>query len=246
MTSGSTAIDGFLASTGAAAASFASSCAAFEVRLEPDAEDTDRAGDVLDALLAEILERDVFQAIADLIAHRARNTDAAGLGQHFQARRHVDAVAKDVVALNDHIAKIDADAKLHPPRRRDVDIALRHPALNLGGAQHRIDDAVEFDQHAVAGGLDDAAAILGDGRIDQFDPMGLQTRKRTRLVSLHEPTVADHVSGEDRCEPSLWSRHIHLLGSLTKQSSRSCNLANVRAGRKCLRPYDQSIPSACM
>jgi hypothetical protein len=31
---------------------------------------------------------------------------------------------------------------------------------------HRIDDAGKLDQQAVAGGLDDAAAVLGDLRID--------------------------------------------------------------------------------
>ena len=90
------------------------------------------------------------------------------------------------------------------------------PALNLGSAQHRICDAVEFDQHAVASGLDDSAAVFRDGRIDEFDPMGLETRECSRLVDLHQPTVADHVGGEDRCEPALWSRHVHLFGSFTE------------------------------
>ena len=220
MTSGSTAIDGFLEIAVAAAASFASSGAGFGVRLKPDPKDADRTGDVLDALVAEILEFDVFQSLADLVAHGARNTDAAGLGEHFQAGRDIDAVAKDVVVLDDHVAEIDADAKLHPPRRRDVGVAPRHPALDLGSAQHRIDDAVEFDQHAVASGLDDAAAVLCNGRIDQLDPMGLETRERARLVDLHQPAIADHVGGEDRCEPALWSRHVHLFGSLTEASSR--------------------------
>src|SRR5207244_4057020 len=75
-------------------------------------------------------------------------------------------VAKDVVFLNDHIAKIDANAKLNPPGRRNVGVASGHPALNLDPAQHRVGDAVEFDQHAVASSLDDSAAVLGDGRID--------------------------------------------------------------------------------
>jgi hypothetical protein len=55
--------------------------------LEPDPKDADRTGDVLDAPVAEILEFDVFQSLADLIAHCARNTDAAWLGEHFQAPR---------------------------------------------------------------------------------------------------------------------------------------------------------------
>ncbi|MGY3156261.1 hypothetical protein ACVW0V_005401 [Bradyrhizobium elkanii] len=175
-----------------------------------DAEDPDRARDVLDGLVAEILEAQIFQAIADLIADRAGNADAAGLGQRLQAGRDVDAVAEDVGTVNDHVAKIDADAKLHPARRRDVGVALRHPALNLGRAQHRIDDAMKFDQQAVAGGLDDAAAILGDGRIDQLDAMGFEARKGARLVSLHQAAIADHVGGEDRSEPALWSWHVHL------------------------------------
>src|SRR5258706_1153361 len=116
----------------------------FWLLLKPDPKDADRTGDILDALVAEILEFDVVQSLADLIAHGARNTDAARLGEHFQPRRDVDAVAQDVVFLNDHVAQIDADAELHPPRRRDVGVASCHPALNLGGAQHRIGDAIRI------------------------------------------------------------------------------------------------------
>src|SRR6266404_4231183 len=131
LTSGSTAMDGFLEIAVAAAAFFGSSRAAFES-----------------------------------CSSRARNTDAARFGEHFQTRRDVHPVAKDVVFLNDHIAKIDANAKLDPPGRRNVGVASGHPALNLDPAQHRVGDAVEFDQHAVASSLDDSAAVLGDGRID--------------------------------------------------------------------------------
>ena len=57
---------------------------------------------------------------------------------------------------------IDADAEFDAPVGRHVGVALRHSALHLDGAAHRIDDAGELDQDAVAGGLDDAAAVLGD------------------------------------------------------------------------------------
>src|SRR6266478_8335851 len=142
----------------------------------------DWTGDVLDALVAEILEFEVVQSVTDLITHRARDADAAGLGEGFEARRHVDAVAKDVVFLNDHIAQIDADAELYPPRRRDVRVASRHPPLDLGSAQNRVGYVVELDQHAVAGGLYDAAAAPLDDRIDKLNTMGLETRERPRLV----------------------------------------------------------------
>jgi hypothetical protein len=66
------------------------------------------------ALLAHVVER-VGQLVADLIAHRARDADAAGLGQRFQPRGDIDAVAEDVAAFGDDVAEIDADAKLDPP-----------------------------------------------------------------------------------------------------------------------------------
>jgi hypothetical protein len=63
----------------ATAACFASS-GGRRVWLKPDPEDADWTGDILDALVTQILECDVFQTLADLIAHRARDTDAARLG----------------------------------------------------------------------------------------------------------------------------------------------------------------------
>src|SRR3954453_10870256 len=69
-----------------------------------------RPGDVLDVLLSQILER-IPQLIADLIPHYARDTDAPRLCQSLQSRGDIDAVTVDIVAVGDHIAEIDADAK---------------------------------------------------------------------------------------------------------------------------------------
>ena len=55
----------------------------------------------------------------------------------------------------------------------DVGVAPRHALLDLDRALHRLGDALELDQHAVAGGLDDAALVLGDRRVDQLEPVGL-------------------------------------------------------------------------
>ena len=163
----------------------------------------------LTILVAEIVKGDVVEPVADLIAHRAGDADAAGLGEHLETRRDVDAIAEDVVLLDDDVAQIDADAELDPPRRRHIGIAPRHPPLHFGRARHRINDAVEFHQHAVAGGLDDAAAVLGNRGIDELEPVGLQAGKRPRLVNLHQPAVADHVGGKDRSESSLGPRRLH-------------------------------------
>ncbi len=92
-----------------------------------------------------ILER-VGQLVADMVAHGPGNADAAGLGERFQARRDIDAVAKDVAVLDDDVAEIDADAKPDAPLVGRLGLAVDHPALHLGGATHRVDDAREFHQ----------------------------------------------------------------------------------------------------
>ena len=61
-------------------------------------------------------------------------------------------------------------------------IALGHPALHRDRAGDGVDDARELDQHAVAGGLDDAAVVLGDLRIDQFAAMRSKPRQSAGLV----------------------------------------------------------------
>src|SRR6266446_9003691 len=74
------------------------------------------------------------------------------IGQGFDPRRDVDAVAVEVVALDDHVAEIDADAQLDAAVRRDTRVPLGHRLLHRDRATHRIDDAGKLHQHAVAGG----------------------------------------------------------------------------------------------
>ena len=49
-----------------------------------------------------------------------------------------------------------------PPLLRHLSVTVGHPVLHFGRAAHRIDDAGKFDQHPVAGGLEDAPVALGD------------------------------------------------------------------------------------
>jgi hypothetical protein len=46
--------------------------------------------------------------------------------------------------------------------RRDTGVPLGHRLLHRNPAAHRIDYAGKLHQQAVAGGLDDAAPMLGD------------------------------------------------------------------------------------
>ncbi len=93
---------------------------------------------------------------------------SASIGQGFDACGDIDAVAIEVVALDDHVAEIDADAQLDEALRLDTHLALGHCLLHLDRAAHRIDDAGKLHQHTVAGGLDDAAVVSGDLRIEEL------------------------------------------------------------------------------
>src|SRR6202035_5816631 len=75
-----------------------------------DPVDADGPGYVLDLLLAQILE-DKGEPVADVVVDRVGDEHPAGIGQGFDAGGDVDAVAIEVVALDDHVSKVDADAQ---------------------------------------------------------------------------------------------------------------------------------------
>ena len=92
-------------------------------------------------------------------------TDRAGLGDAFQSRGDVDAVAHQVaVALLDDVAEMNADAELDAALLRHAGVALDHAVLHFDRAAHGVDHAAELDDSAVAGALDDAPVMRGDGR----------------------------------------------------------------------------------
>ena len=81
---------------------------------------------------------------------------------------------------------------------RHAGVALDHGVLHFDGAAHGVDDAAEFDKRAVAGALDHAAIMHGDGGIDEVAAQRPQPRQRPVLVRAREPAVSDDVSGQDR------------------------------------------------
>src|SRR5437868_11919704 len=107
--------------------------------------DMQRLRDVLDRLLALVEEFDL-QLVADMVAHRRRAGDAARCGKAFEPGGDIDAVAIDVIALDDHIPDMEADAEPDMAVFRDRLIAIRHAALHIHGAAGGVDDAAEFDK----------------------------------------------------------------------------------------------------
>ena len=169
--------------------------------VDADPEDAHRTGDVLDLDLAHVLERDI-ELVAHLVARRARDADAPRHRQPLDSRRHVDAVAIDVVALDDDVAEVDADAEHQALVLGRVGLIRSNGFLNLHRAGDGVDHAGELDQGAVAHQLDDATAMAGNERIDDRAAQGLEAVERARLVDCHEAAVADHVRAQNRGEPA--------------------------------------------
>ena len=186
---GSTAIDGLSGSGGTGFSGLPAAGAAASPERLPDLQriDPDRLGDVLELRRAEIADREIEPRFHLTIGVLGQ-ADRAGLGDALQSRGDIDAVAHQVaVALLDHVAEMDADPKFDALVRRDASVALDHRPLDLNGAVHRVDDAPELDNCAVAGALDDAAVMHGDGRIDQVASQRPQPRQNPVLVGSGKP-----------------------------------------------------------
>ena len=118
----------------------------------------------LSCVRAEIADREIEPPL-DLPIGVLGETDRAGLGDALEPRGDIDAVAHQVaVALLDHVAKMNADAEFDAPLGRHAGVALDHAVLHFDRAAHRVDDAAELDDAAVAGALDDAPVMRGDRR----------------------------------------------------------------------------------
>ena len=159
-----------------------------------------------------------------------------GAAKASKPRRDVDAVAVNIVGVGDHVADIDPDAKAQAALLGHIQIAVGHRALDFAGTAHRVDHTGEFRQYAVAGGLDDAAAMLADLRIDHFAQMRLEAFVRAFLIGAHQARIAHHIRGEDRGETAGGGRGGHFSGG-----ANSCPEFNLlRAGKRQIHAIGRS------
>jgi hypothetical protein len=98
---------------------------------------------------------------------------------------------------------MDAQAKFDPHICRHGDVAFGHLPLHRHCAAHRVDDAGKFHQHAVAGGLHDAAAMASDPRIDQLVAQSLEPLEGRLLIGAHQARISRHIGGEDRGQAAV-------------------------------------------
>jgi len=107
-----------------------------------------------------------------LVVGRARYAQPSGIAEGFQTGGNIDAVAEDVVAIDDDVADIDPDAEDDARVLGHACIAADHAALDYHRAPDRIDDTGKFDQRAIACGLDDTATMTGNRPVNQRTAMG--------------------------------------------------------------------------
>jgi hypothetical protein len=138
--------------------------------------------------------------VPDLISHYPRNADATWFRQCFQSRGHVDAVAKDVVLLDNHVAEIDPNPKSDALVLGRFGVANCHSTLDLRSTAYCVHDTGKFGKQAVAGVLYDPAPVLFDLRLNELSEMGFEAFVCPLLISTHQPRVAGHISGKDRGE----------------------------------------------
>jgi hypothetical protein len=187
----------------------------------------DRPSDILDPLLARVGERDV-EAAVHLVAHGLRHADAAGRSKRLQPGRDVDAVAEDVVAFGDHVAEVDADAELEPVVCRRQRIAAGERALDRNGAAQRCIGAAELGQEPVTGRFHDAAAIRGNGRIDDLAAHRAQARERARVIVFHLGAEADDVGHQHGGQPARGhpSARAPIPATRIRRAARACRRAS--------------------
>src|SRR5262245_13471552 len=141
--------------------------------------------DVLQALWAH-LDKEHVDLAAHLVESVVRNADAARLSQHLQAGSDVDPVTEYVVAVDNDVAEVDADAEGDALVLRHLRALGCNVRLYFDGTTYCIDHTRKFQQQPVSSGLDDATALLGNSRNDDFATQCFQPCVRPARAAPHQ------------------------------------------------------------
>jgi hypothetical protein len=138
------------------------------------------------------------EACADLVADDARDASASGLRQCLEPCGDINGVAVDVIAVDDHVAEIEADPEGDPPFFGLSSVASDYPTLGLHSATDCIHDTRKFCQHAIAGGFKNAPVMLLNFRVNEFAAMRLETVERALLVGTHQARISCYIGDKYR------------------------------------------------
>ena len=155
-------------------------------------------GDVFKVLFAEIDEAG-FDSPTHVLIDGAGYQHPAGFADSLQTRRDIDPLAKDVVAFDQHVAEMNADAIDDALALRRFGVSLDHQSLDCGRAFHRVDHGRKLQQQPVAHRLDDTPAPVRHERSRRV-PMLPNDPRCPCLILPHEAGIADDVDGHDRGE----------------------------------------------
>jgi len=86
----------------------------------------------------------------------------------LKPRRYVDAVTIELVAIDDHVAEVDANPKLHSPVGRQTRVFAPECVLNLDCALDSVDYAAELGQDTVGRSVNEPPAMSFDAAVYDF------------------------------------------------------------------------------
>jgi hypothetical protein len=121
------------------------------------------------------------------------NADPARFRDGFETGGNVDPVAVNVLALDDNVTEMDADAEQQLSVFGRVAFSPRGGALDVYGALDRIDDTAELDQEPIAHGFDHPPPVFADGRVNNLAELIVEPGARPSFICAHETAVTNHV-----------------------------------------------------
>ena len=166
-------------------------------RVGKHAVDAHRIGNVLDLAVTERLVS-ANQLMLYLFVNAAGDIDLTRVGNAFESRSNIDAVAINVVCFDDDVAKIDANSILDPVVLGQRCVAANQILLDDDAAPDGFDGTVENCDEAVACGLNKLAVVFFDAGFDEVTLDPLDAIMRAFLVDLHQPAVAEDIACYDR------------------------------------------------
>jgi L-rhamnose isomerase len=122
----------------------------------------------------------------------------AWIGNTLEARGDIDAVAENVVCLDDNVAKIDADPIFNPMMLRHRCVASKHVLLDDDTAPHSFDGTVENRKKSVTCGFYQPSVMTHNAGFDEVTLDPLHAKMRSFFIDLHEAAVARDIAGDNR------------------------------------------------
>ena len=138
-----------------------------------DAKCLHRPLNVLESEIALILQYQ-FQFSRYRVMDGARDDYATDRSLCLEASRDVHTIAIEVVSFDDQIPQMDSDAECHAIEFALVPVHVRDPLLKLDRRTKRSHRTRELGQHPIAGQLNNASAIPGQGGFEVVTAQFLQ------------------------------------------------------------------------